>query len=421
MWRVSAERARRAGYAVLVACAYFGFPIAALVPVLLGMPSRSISIVYRVLVAAGSLMYAAWVLPTRRSALAPPAQWALGFLAIMLLARLAWDSFVAQLPLDLPWQDLWAQVLVFVLIPALPFLVAPDREALAISRRLCRWAGVVAVFAAVLGALYSVRQFSLGKRLATDVVNPITVGATGVSLFILALSYTSTARTRAAQWVRVSGRVVGGVLGISVCAMSASKGPLLSLAAVMLIMFFYRLARLPISRQVWESCAALVILGLLAALAMYLNEHGILTIYSRISDFASDQSTAARLQAWRGALAQFDSSPLWGSAAVELTTRYYPHNAILEVMMATGVGGLLLLLLLQLWGAIAAHSVLVNAPEFSWVALLFLQYAIGALLSGSVYLTGATWASLLMVLGVYRSLASADALTVSRLGSDLGR
>ncbi len=69
-----------------------------------------------------SLMYASWVLRKRPAALAVPAQWALGLLAIMLLARRAWDSFGAPLPLDLPWENLWAEVLVFVLIPALPFL-----------------------------------------------------------------------------------------------------------------------------------------------------------------------------------------------------------------------------------------------------------------------------------------------------------
>ena len=129
------------GYAVLVACTYFGFPIAALVPVVLGMPSRSISVVYRALMAAGVWWYAWWVSRKRPAALAVPVQWVLGLLVIMLLARLAWHSFYAPLPLDLPWENLWAEVLVVVLVPALPFLAVPDREALAMGRRLCRWAG----------------------------------------------------------------------------------------------------------------------------------------------------------------------------------------------------------------------------------------------------------------------------------------
>jgi hypothetical protein len=419
MLRFSAERARRTAYAVLIACAYFGFPIAALAPVLLGMPSRSISVVYRLLVAAGSLLYAWWVSRTRRVALAAPVQWALGLLAIMLLARLAWDSYGARLPLDLPWEDLWAQALVFVLVPALPFLLVPDREALVLARSVCRWAALVAVFASGVGALYSVRQYTLSSRLATDVLNPITVGEIGVSLFIVTLAYPSTVRAGMTRWWRRSARVAVGSLGIAVCLLSASKGPLLSLGAVMLAMFVYRFARLSPRRRLQESCAALAIVGLLAAVTVALNEHGVLTIYGRISDIASDQSTALRLQAWDGALAQFNASPLWGSAAVELSTRFYPHNALLEVMMATGVGGLLLLLLLQAWGAIAAHCVLINAPQYSWVALLFLQHAIGALLSGSIYLGGASWISLLMLLGVYQSLVSTDAVSVPRLGAGL--
>lgn len=102
MLRLTAERVRRTAYALLVTCAYFGFPIAALAPVLVGMPSRSISVAYRVLVAAASLMYL-WLVPrAQRVAISVPVQWALGLLTLLLLARLAWDSYVAQLPLDLP-------------------------------------------------------------------------------------------------------------------------------------------------------------------------------------------------------------------------------------------------------------------------------------------------------------------------------
>jgi O-antigen ligase len=409
MLRISAERARRMAYAVLVACAYFGFPIAAAAPVVLGMPSRSISVAYRVLVAAASLLYVLSVPRTRRIAFAAPVQWALGLLAIMLLVRLAWDSYGAQLPLDLQWEDQWAEVLVFVLLPALPFLLLPDREALPLVRSLCQWGAITAVFAVGIGALYSVRHFSVGNRLATDVINPITIGELGASLFIITLSYPSTpGATRTRRW-RASARAVAAALGLVVCVLSASKGPLLSLAVAILVMFAYRLVRLSPRRKLQESFAALAVLGLLAALAASLNEHGALTIYSRISEFTSDQSTATRLQAWDGALAQFNSSPLWGSSSVELSTRFYPHNMLLEVMMATGVGGLLLLLLLQSWGVIAAHGVLLNAPQHSWIALLFLQHAIGALLSGSLYLGGANWISLLMLLGVYQAMRSKDA------------
>jgi hypothetical protein len=417
MFRFSVELAWRAGYAVLVACTYFGFPIVALVPVLLGIPSRSISVAYRALVAAGSLAYSWWALRSQRKALATPVQWALGLLAIMLLARLAWDSYGARLPLDLPWEGLWAQVLVFVLIPALPFLVVPDCEAVALARSLCRWAAVASIVAVGVGTIYSMRHSTISSRLATDVINPITIGEIGVSLFIIALSYPSAGPVTKTEWWRRGARVASGLLGVVVCVLSASKGPLLSLAVVMFVMFGYRFTRLTARRKLLECSWALALLGLLVALTVTLNEHGALAIYGRISDIASDQSTALRLQAWEGALAQFDSSPLWGSAAVELSTRFYPHNVLLEVMMATGVGGLLLLLLLQLWGAFAAHAILSEAPEYSWVALLYLQNAISALLSGSVYSGATSWISLLMLLGVYQSLAIAETSGVPRMSA----
>jgi hypothetical protein len=399
-----AERVEHAAYATLVACAYFGFPVVAMVPVILGLPSLAISVAYRGGIVAGSVAYLWYGLRNGRPTLAAPVQWALGILVTILFARLTWDYCCVPLPLDLPWDRLWAQAFIFALLPSLPFLLIPDLEALKLARRVCNWAAVAAVVAVGVAAYYSVRQPSAAGRLATDVINPITIGEVGVSLFILALSYSSGARVAVGAWWRSLGRALGAFLGIVTCVASASKGPLLSLVVVAAVMFVYRLTRLSTPRKLLEFSGALLLLCSLLVLAIVLAQHGLLAVYDRISDIASDQSTALRVQAWQGALAQFDSSPLWGSPVVELSTRFYPHNAVFETMMATGVAGLLPLLVLQAWGATAAHHVMIKSPENSWIALLFLQHAIGAMLSGSIYVGTAIGITLLMLLGVYQAV-----------------
>jgi hypothetical protein len=412
------KRADHAAYAVLVGCAYFGFPVVAAVPVILSAPSFAFSVVYRLGVVVISLAYFWHGIRTARPALAAPIQWALGLLVTMLLARLTWDYCCAPLPLDLEWGKLWGQALIFALLPAVPFLLLPDPGGLAMARRLCGRAAVVAVLAVAVGAYYSVHRASATSRLSTDVVNPITIGELGVSLFILALSYSSSAGAKASAW-RSLAKALAALLGMVTCVVSASKGPLLSLVAVSVVMFAYRFVRLSMSRKLFEAAGVFLLLCLLLAVVVVLQQHGLLTIYNRISDIASDQSTALRVQAWRGALAQFDSSPLLGNAVVELSTQFYPHNAVLETMMATGAFGLALLLLLQAWGAAAAHHVMVRSPQYSWVALLFLQHSIGALLSGSVYSGTAIGIPLVMLLGVYQSTAAPLPMPLAPLGASL--
>ena len=75
--------------------------------------------------------------------------------------------------------------------------------------------------------------------------------------------------------------------------------------------------------------------------------------------------------------------------------------------MATGAAGLLLLFLLLItWGAIAAHRVLTNAPEYSCIALLFVQHAVAVSLSGSVDSNGASWISLSTPSGIHHFLTA---------------
>ena len=414
------DRTLDAGYAVLAACAFFGFPIAALVPVLLSMQSRPVSVAYRALVLTVSLAFLWRAARMRLPGIPLPIRWALGLLAAMLLARLAWDSLGAALPLDLPWDDLWAQVLIFALVPALPFLYLPEHMGLILARTMCTAAGVIAVMAIGIGALYSLSNFTGTGRLATDVINPITIGEVGVSLFIVCLSARAVdSKEQRRRWSTMV-RVAGGMLGAAACVLSASKGPLLSLVAVATLMFGYRLVRLRPGRRLAELTVASLLIGVVVALGALLAQHGLLAVYNRLSELTSDQSTAIRLQAWSGALAQFDASPLWGSAAVELSTRFYPHNSVLETMMATGVGGLVLVLLLQGWGALAAHRLLVATPQHSWIALLFVQHAIGGLVSGSVYLGGAYWISLLMLIGAYYAQTMAASILAPKLRAGAG-
>jgi O-antigen ligase len=414
MDRESDDRLLTFGFAALTAAAFFGFAIVSLMPVALGVPSRPISTAYRIAVVLGSIVYVCWSAALRIDTLPKRVLWPVGLLAAMLLVRMLWDSLATGLPLDLPWDDYWLQVIAVEVLPALPFLFVPRATGLKLARQLCVAAGIIAVLAIAAGAYLSLRHMTSSSRLTTDVLNPIGIGEVGVSLYIVCLAAYPANAGLARKWLRILLRVGGGIMGAVLCVVSASKGPLLSLAAVTILMFGFRAARLPPARRRVELVLACIMLAGIVSLGVVLEQHGLLAIYNRFSDIASDRSTAIRVQAWFGAATQFDSSPLLGNSFVELSTRFYPHNSVLETMMATGVFGYALLLLVLALCSAAALGLMLHARELSWVALLFLQHAISGMLSGSIYRTGGYWISLLMVIGAFLMIHRSPAATMPR-------
>jgi putative effector of murein hydrolase LrgA (UPF0299 family) len=406
-------------YAGLLALAFYGFPIIGALSVVVGGASRPISSLYRALISLGSVVLFAVAVRQRRSFIAGPVVWAMALLALALLARLVWDSTMVTLPLDLPWDDYWLKVIGITVLPALPFLLWPERRWLQWSHTLSVWLGILATIAIGVGAIYSLRSYKAGARLATDVLNPISIGEAGATLFILA---TSIAADQAHRLKRLGWRGVKfliAALGLVVCVLSASKGPIVGVAAIIVLLTVFQS---PQATRV-DRARGLLLLAVVAAIAaagaVFLSGHGLLVIYERFSEIGADQSTAVRLLAWRGALDQFNASPLVGSAFVENYTRFYPHNNILEVMMTTGLVGLVLLMFLLLTGMHGVHE-LTRDRRTRWIALIFVQQVIGSLVSGSLYFDQEFWVTLFCVVAIQQATECSGRLGRAGMARDVG-
>jgi len=82
--------------------------------------------------------------------------------------------------------------------------------------------------------------------------------------------------------------------------------------------------------------------------------------------------------------------PALGNALEETRSRFYPHNVVIESFMATGiVGGIAFCAFLL--GALGGATSVARMAENRWVALLFVQQLISALLAGALYLSGTMW------------------------------
>jgi O-Antigen ligase len=379
-------------YAALFGGMLFGFPIVALVPVVLHRASTPISAGYRLIIAFLSLSLLAIAAKEGRPFIDRLARRCVGVLALLLLLRMIWDSTLAPLPMDLPWSFYWAQVLGITAIPSLAFLVVPEVTWFHQAHRVCFWLGLLAAVSIVLGVALSVAALLHGERLATKVVNPITVGEVGASMYVVA----STFVVRGHLVIKIA-RIIAIWLGVTLCVLSASKGPLLQLIVVLLIQFAVPSGSTTRSRR-WGAALVMVsVLALGVVASIWFSGGQGLVLISRLADFASQQSTVDRLIAWRGALTQFNSSPFLGDSFVEYHLMQYPHNDFLESMMTVGITGLVLLTLLVTSGFVNALRRL-REPYLRWIALLFIQQMLVEQTSGSLYFSQPFWILLLVVI-----------------------
>lgn len=385
----------------LFACVLFGFPLVSTLPVFLGVESRPISMLYRAVVAGASLCLLGLALVQRRPA--ARAQHVLLALALMavLLGRLVWDASIAPLPLDIAWGDIWPYALGVTFLPALVFLVQMDDGALAAAHRWTFRLGVLAALAVLAAAAVALANLENFLRLDTGVLNPISIGHAGVSLFIL-----SVVRPTAAAQVRHGGgpratRVLAALLAVGLLVGSGSKGPILAWFVVLSAMFLVR-ARISVAsgRALRGVLLPIALVLLVAWVTATMHAMAPLPIIDRFVGIAYDQSTSERLRLLSMALAQFEESPLVGSSVYEYESRLYPHNVIVESLMVGGFLALAPLLLLILENVRTALASLLHGSRDRWLSLLYLQYLVEVMFSGSLFYSTHFWALSLAMLAM---------------------
>ena len=379
-----------------------GFPLVSTLPTLLGLDSQLATIPYRMLVAglAVGILYGWWLRGTRvlfnSAVLVTLTLWTL------LIARMLWDTIVSPLPGELytPAGQLLLLSLGACFLPAMVGLEFPSDASLDLARRWIEVLGAIAMVAILYVGLRGVLAGSILYRLATPVLNPISVGHLGVSVMIVALcGYAGSGR------LAKIGRVLLVVLSVGVTVATVSRGPILAgLLAVVILAFVTRRKRLGIKALALRVGIIAVGIAGVAAAVLYLEDTGVIDILARLTDTFQDVASQERAKMIRGAWTQFTDNPVLGSAFVELQFMENPHNIVLESMMALGVVGLGLLLVSMAASLSAAGDVIRTVPRHAWVGLIYLQYVVNGMLSGSLFTDGAFWFFGLASLALAKSL-----------------
>jgi O-antigen ligase len=262
----------------------------------------------------------------------------------------------------------------------------------------------VVIFIATVSSIYlsfktGLEQSESVGRMSTSVLNPITLGHTGISLLLLSLYHLISKRE-----VKKSNNllyILGALVGILAALSAASKGPIVSFVAVLLLYVIFTLNP--------KKIITFTYFGLIAGLFIwqsldFLEEKFGLQAFKRFEGLlgvaegsSKDMSTDSRVHHIHDAWEQFLSSPLFGSGIVEQNSGYYPHNIYLESLISTGLIGGMLFIFLSLSMVQKSILLLKNNRALGWGGLLAIQYSTGAMFSGSLSASNPVWLSMAFV------------------------
>jgi len=393
-------------------------------PVFLGVDSRPISLAYRALVAVAAIIVLGLALTRTRGFIRTGHVVLVLALMALLILRVAWDSSLAPLPLDLDWGEMWLFMLGATFLPAVAFLARTDPETLELARRWALRLGVLAGLSIVAAAAIALRDIVTFLRLDTGVLNPISIGHAGVSLFVLFLLRPPLTgdQTSMRRFRRAAGTGFGLLLAAILILTSGSKGPIVAWLVVMLAwLFTLAWASIRAGRGLQGVALPLALPLVLLLIVLAVNAVTPLPIVDRFLDISQDQSTSERVRLLTQALSQFEESPLLGSSVFEYESRIYPHNVIVEALMVGGVIVLVPLLMMLFESLRSATSCLAQVCNGRWLALLYLQYLVDVMFSGSLFFSAQFWATSVAMLGLASGSAVGDRAQLRQVPLPAGR
>jgi O-antigen ligase len=377
------RRSVAAGHAGwLFALALVGYPIFGMLAVLVDVESTIFTVPGRIGVALYSL--AVFVMALYDRPLTPfPRLVALFWLIYMF--RLSWDTFVT---------DVYAASTSYIffvsttVIPGIPLaLLAEKWDDGAVARKVAIIGAVscgLGILAQSLG-LAEARStaMALTGRLSFDAVNPILFGHAGVVTAIAGLVWAKTAPTSRGRVWAILAAACGGVCLV----LAASRGPLVSGAAVML-------TYLAVKRR-WG--VFLVLGGVTAAVASVVQWQDVGAV-ARFVGLDRDASALDRIVLQQAAIADFLAHPVLGIAYLEPYYNNYPHNIVIESAMALGFFGLLLLL--ALLAKTFVQCVRLIRRDVLFISLVAIEAMTGAQFSGSIYASSPVWLTMAILLAM---------------------
>lgn len=413
-------RARSAPWALafLLGASIGLYPVILATPLYFGLPTRWFTVPMRVMVVAVAL---AVVLLSKSRFRLNVGISALATFALLYAMRLLHDTELGDADLSLPGWEYWAYLLGVCVIPGLATLRTDWRTDVSYRCVPVTLLVTTAVSSAWLTFMYRdvfgwgiarLGQIPVALSPEFDTVNPLTMSYLAALQIAIGLEL-GMRFIHGRRWWAAALCGGAGFLGVLPLAMGASRGP-----AVFLLLAIVGLV------AVWQRGAIRVIVGIIGIVGLLVWILELLEaaygwgLVERIAGIGADweDRTAAveRFFVWDRAWSAFLAEPFTGYGLETPGYAIYPHNAVIEAFMATGVVGGTAFSLSVVYCLVWSLRMARQNQELVWVALVCWWGVVQAMFSGAVYSSGALWMGLTLTLGMV--MASRPHGALPRLG-----
>lgn len=384
----------------------FGFPFVGYISSTLGIPSTPIAIFFRFSLLSLSLFLI--LNGVAKSPIEPTRGiFFLLFFWVIYSIRIIWDISI----IDIERRESYTPFVIYsfafgnCLMPLVAIALITENLDV---KKLLNFALVILFFQNLLifSLLYKefgislesllIRQRVTGFEGKGNVLNPISLSRAGGLLFILCLSYLSLFKTKSLFKIFLYFSIL---LSLYILFAGGSRGPMLAtiLTSLLLLFYYFRTRKLKGYLSISFVIIPLFAIIINGAQSRNITSKSIAAI-GRLESTIIHSQEEVRITMWKGAWNQFLASPVIGDSMLEREFQFYPHNIIVESLMATGIVGSFFLFgsLVFFFKRIYKSYKIKHSVNFVFGLLVFFNL-MGYMTSGSLYMGVQLWP----LLGLY--------------------
>jgi O-antigen ligase len=234
-----------------------------------------------------------------------------------------------------------------------------------------------------------------------SIINPITIGQNGGILIIFTYYFLINLKKKLFNLLLLFCLFLLGVVNLF---LGASRGPTLFVIIILFIISIFNLCKEKINlKKLFVSI--LIITVIISTIGFFFknNNRDEIVLINRFLDLketATNTSQDERGLIYQTAWKQFLENPIIGDKFIENTSKWYPHNIMLESLMSTGIIGTSMFLI-YIISFIFSFRSLYQKNELLLIYFVGLYYFLCCLTSGSLWNSIEIW--IFPVLSIYHS------------------
>ncbi|MBU0743762.1 MAG: O-antigen ligase family protein [Gammaproteobacteria bacterium] len=247
--------------------------------------------------------------------------------------------------------------------------------------------------------------------------NPIEFGHISVSLIFLSLLFIFEGKGSFSFKKIVS--LIMLFFGIGGLVLSASRGPLMSLIVVIVALLIFSKKRITSPKLANLFFLFIVLVILIPIVVSVAQNQGVFVAHVFDLPWVETFSSSAldiRIVLWKAGLKVFLNNPIFGDF-FSFFGFEYPHNIVIEAFSSAGIFMGIMLIVLIIHGVTRAIRLIKLGINTQWLGLLYLQFLIGSMFSGSLCTSDHFWYAYACVIAACSASKKTATLDKHRINS----